>query len=214
MLRPVAARDSIDDSFPDDSSSGNESEYVGPRGPILDGQLLNDLEPFKEKMVDTGGVREKHVVHSKSPTSPRTPSMLSAIVDSIPRAVAVLDPLPGQCDDLTSKAQLATLLFHDRLATLETGGVKLPVRRSNHARTPSVRLLPLPEAPARSHCPVLEVQSPAKPRTIVKAAAPDARSVHSALQFSSARPQMGVGDGPATDLVENVPVARGQGSTR
>ena len=129
--------------------------------------------------------------------------MLSAIVDSIPRAVAALDPLPEPCDDLTSSAQLATLPFHDRLATIETDGVVLPVRRSSRARTPSVRLMPLPEAPPSSHCPVRDVQSPAKPRTIGKAAAPDTGSVHGALQVSSARPQLGVGDGQAIDLVED-----------
>ena len=59
-----------------------------------------------------------------------------------------------------------------------------------------------------------DVQSPAKPRTIGKAAAPDTGSVHGALQVSSARPQLGVGDGPATDLVEDVPVARGEESAR
>ena len=59
-----------------------------------------------------------------------------------------------------------------------------------------------------------DVQSPAKPRTIGKAAAPDTGSVHGALQVSSARPQLGVGDGPATDLVEDVPVARWEESTR
>ena len=125
--------------------SGNPTDYVGPRRPILDGQLLNDLEPFKKEMVDPPEVREKHVVRSKSPTSPRTLSMLSAIVDSIPRAVAALDLLPGQCDDLTGGAQLATWPFQDRLATIETDGAVLPVRRSSRARTPSVRLMPLPE---------------------------------------------------------------------
>ena len=214
LLRPGEAGDSIDVSFPDDTSSGNPTDCVGPRGPILDGQLLNDLEPFKEGMVDPGGVREKHTVRAKSLTSPRTPSMLSAIVDSIPRTVAALDPLPGQCDGLTNDAQLATLPFHDRLATVEADGVVLPVRRSSRARTPYVRLMPLPEAPARSYCPVRDVHSPAKPRTMEKAAAPDKGSVPDALQVSSARPQPGVGDGPATDLVEDVPVARGEESTR
>ena len=126
LLHPSAAGDSMDDSFPDDTSSGNPTDYVGPRRPILDGQLLNDLEPFKKEMVDPPEVREKHVVRSKSPTSPRTLSMLSAIVDSIPRAVAALDLLPGQCDDLTGGAQLATWPFQDRLATIETDGVALP----------------------------------------------------------------------------------------
>ena len=164
---------------------------------------MNDLEPFKEGMIDPEGVRDKHVVRAKSPTSPRTPSMLSSIVDSIPRAVTVLDRLPRQCDDLTSSAQLATSPFHDRLATLETHGIILPVTRSSPARTSSVRLMQLPEAPARSYCPAREVQSPAKPQTIVKAAAPDTGSAHGALQVSSARPQLCVRDGPATDLVEN-----------
>ena len=104
-------------------------------------------------MVDPGGVREKHAVRTKDPTSTRTPSMLSAIVDSIPRAVAVLDPLPGRCDDLTSNAQLAPLPFHDHLATIGADGAVLPVRRSSRARTPSVRLMLLPEAPARSIVP-------------------------------------------------------------
>ena len=145
LLRPGGSGDSIDDSFPDDTSPGNATDYAGPSGPILDGQLLNDLEPFKEGMLDLGGVRKKHLVRSKSPTSPRTPSILSVIVDSIPRAVAALDPLPEQCDDLTSSTQLATFPFHDRLATIETDGAVLPVRRSSRARTPSVRLMPLPE---------------------------------------------------------------------
>ena len=214
LLRPGAAGDSIDDSFPDDTPSGNPTDYVGPRGPFLDGQLLNHLEPFKEGVVDSGGVREKHVVREKSLTSPRTPSMLSAIVDSIPRAVAALDPLPGQCDDLTSGAQLATLLFHDRLATVEADGVVLPVRRSSRARALYVSFMPLPEAPARSHCPVRDVHSPSKSRTFEKSAALDKGSVPGALQVSSARPQPGVGDGPATDLVEDVPVARGEESAR
>ena len=165
-------------------------------------------------MVDPGGVREKHAVRTKDPTSTRTPSMLSAIVDSIPRAVAVLDPLPGRCDDLTSNAQLAPLPFHDRLATIGADGAVLPVRRSSRARTPSVRLMLLPEAPARSHCPVRDVHSPAKLRTIEEAVATDKGSVPGALQVSSARPQPGVGDGPSTDLVEDVPVARGEESTR
>ena len=68
-----------------------------------------------------------------------------------------------------------------------------------------MRLTPLPEAPAHS---------PAKPRTIEAAAAPDKGSVPGVLQVSSARSQPGVGDGPATDLVEDVPVARGEESTR
>ena len=142
--------------------------------------------------------------------------MLSAIVDSIPRAVAVLDPLPIQCDDLTSGAQLVTLPFHDRLAAIEADGVVLPVRRFSRARTPSVRLTPLLEAPVCSHCPVRDVQSPAKPRTIEEAAAPNKGSVAvtGALQVSSGGPQPGVGDGPATDLVEDVPVARGEESAR
>ena len=37
LLHPGAAGDSIDDSVAADTSSGNATDYVGPRGPILDG---------------------------------------------------------------------------------------------------------------------------------------------------------------------------------
>ena len=35
--------------------SGNPTDYVGPRGAILNGQLWNDLEPFEEGVVDPEG---------------------------------------------------------------------------------------------------------------------------------------------------------------
>ena len=73
--------------------------------------------------------------------------------------------------------------------------------------------MPLLEAPARSHCPVRCVLSPAKPRTIEEAVVPDKVSVPRALQVLSARSQPGVGYGPAADLVEDVPVVSGEEST-
>eukprot|EP00752_Nemacystus_decipiens_P017631 g15802.t1 len=42
----AAPQHDIDDSFPDDATSGAPSDYVGPRGPTLDGVPLADLETF------------------------------------------------------------------------------------------------------------------------------------------------------------------------
>ena len=47
LPRPDAADDLIDDSFPDNASSGNPTDCVGLRGPIRDGQLLSVLELFE-----------------------------------------------------------------------------------------------------------------------------------------------------------------------
>lgn len=41
----------VDDSFPDDPSSSSPSAFVGPRGPVLDGTRLADIDPDVEPTV-------------------------------------------------------------------------------------------------------------------------------------------------------------------
>ena len=91
LLRPNAAPESVDGPFPDDCISGNSTDYVGPRGPVLEGQLLNELDTLREGIIHPGGIREKAVVRGVDQTVSRRPKlrpMLSAIIDSIPRADA------------------------------------------------------------------------------------------------------------------------------
>lgn len=54
LCRPGPAADSIDDSFPVDTTSGERGDYVGPQGPVLEGILLKTLEPLKERVVGPG----------------------------------------------------------------------------------------------------------------------------------------------------------------
>ena len=58
---------------------------------IFLGQLLNELDTVSEGSIDPGGIREKDVVRGVEQTVSRRPKlrpMLSAIIDSIPRADA------------------------------------------------------------------------------------------------------------------------------
>ena len=73
LPRPGPAADPIDDSFPDDATSGELGDYVGPQGPVLEGVLLKDLEPLKEGMVDPGGARERRVGVTINTANPRLP---------------------------------------------------------------------------------------------------------------------------------------------
>ena len=77
LLRPGPAADPIDDSFPDDATSGKPSDYVGPQGPVLDGFPLKELEPAKEGVVDPGGVREKRVAIATYAATPCVSKPLS-----------------------------------------------------------------------------------------------------------------------------------------
>lgn len=45
LPRTENPQDNIDDSFSDDHSSSNPLTYAGPRGPALNGTLLNHLTP-------------------------------------------------------------------------------------------------------------------------------------------------------------------------
>ena len=86
FLRPNAAPESVDDSFPDDCTLDNPLDYVGTQGPVLEGQLLNELDTLSEGTGDPGGIREKDVVRGVDQTVSRRPTlrpMLSAITGSI-----------------------------------------------------------------------------------------------------------------------------------
>ena len=153
LLRPGLAADPVDDSVPDDATSGEPDAYVRPQGPVLNGLPLRELEPSKEGVVDPGGMREKRVAitpHatgscSQEPRTPRprpppAPSLLGGVVDSIPqtRRGAVL--LPTSVEEGLTDRQLGTLAFYDRLATVGVGTLAVALRRSTRASAPSVRL--------------------------------------------------------------------------
>lgn len=121
---------------------------------VLSGQLLHDLEPLRGRLVDPENIQEKRVVREDGQTSTRMPSLLSETVDNIPRAVVVYAGPSRQADGTTSEAQLATLPFNDRVAAVGADGFALPARRPSRARTAHVRLIPLPDDPARLNCPV------------------------------------------------------------
>ena len=83
LLRPNTAPESVEDSFPGDSTSGNPLNYLGPRGPVLEEQLLNELDTPSVGTIDPGGVRRKAVVRGVDQTVSRRPTswpMLSAII--------------------------------------------------------------------------------------------------------------------------------------
>lgn len=61
LLRPGPAAEPIVDYFPDDATSGERSDYVGPQGLVLSEIALNDLEPLEEGGANAGGGRERRV---------------------------------------------------------------------------------------------------------------------------------------------------------
>ena len=61
LLRPGPAANPIDDSFPDDATSDEPDAHIEPQGPVLKGFPLRELEPSKEGVVNSGGMREKRV---------------------------------------------------------------------------------------------------------------------------------------------------------
>ena len=142
LLRPGPTADAIDDSFPDDATSGEPDAYVGPQGPVLNGFPLRELEPSQEGVVDPGGMHEKRgmitpyatELCSRKPRTPRTrppptPSPLGAVVDSIPQARRGAVSLQTSGGEGLTDRQLGTLAFHDRLASVEVGTPAVALRR-------------------------------------------------------------------------------------
>ena len=134
LPRPGPAADPIDDSFPDDATSGNPGDYVGPQGSVLDGVLLRDLEPLKEGVVDPGGGGEKRVVLARNTVDPRppkplplkprrpaAPSLLGAIVDSVPQVFRNAAPPRPPEDEATRGQQILTLPSHERARRTGSG---------------------------------------------------------------------------------------------
>ena len=138
LPRPGPAADPIDDSFPDDATSGELGDYVGPQGPVLEGVLLKDLEPLKEGMVDPGGARERRVGVTMNTANPRLTktrpkprpqkshspdalSLLGAIVDSVPQMCQSTTTARTTEEEGARDGQMLTLSFHDRFAALGAG---------------------------------------------------------------------------------------------
>lgn len=89
----------------------------------------------------------------------------------------------------------------------------MPVRRSIRARTPSVRLNPLPEAAAaRSLCPRENMVFTGEATNAEEGAMPGRESVHGPLKVSRPLPPPGASDPLTPGSVDNVIVARGEGS--
>ena len=74
---------------------------------------------------------------------PTLQPMLSAIIDSIPRAGASHTDLAASSREFASDAQLATLPFHDRVAAIDAERPVVLTRRSGRVLTQSVRSTPL-----------------------------------------------------------------------
>ena len=106
--------------------------------PVLEGVLLKDLEPLKEGMVDPGGARERRVGVSMNTANPRltktrpkprplkshspdAPSLLGAIVDSVPQICQSTTTTRTTEEEGTRDGQMLTLSFHDRFAALGAG---------------------------------------------------------------------------------------------
>lgn len=107
--------DDIDDSFPDDGSSSQKEQFVGPRGPSLDGVLLSTLE----------------AIAAPTPVPPiAPPSALTALL-----AFSDADQLPAQEPDAARPREVP------EPAPGATAG---NLRRSHRRRTPSVRLRQFP----------------------------------------------------------------------
>ena len=166
FLRPNAAPESVDDSFPDDCTSGNPLDDVGPRGPVLEGQLLNELHTFSEGATDPGGIREKTVVQGVDQTVSRRPTsrpMLSVIIDSIPRAGTSRTDLAAPYKEFSSDAQLATLPFHDRVAAIGADRLVVLPRHFGRVLTRSVRLTNLPDPLVRARVLTHTERAPQQP---------------------------------------------------
>ena len=150
LLRPNAAPEFAVNSFPDDCTSGNPLDYGGPRGLVLEGQLLNDLNSLKEGTTDPGGTREKDAVRGVDQTVSRRPKlrpMLNVVINSIPRADASHTDLEAQNGEVSSDARLAALPFHDQVAAIGADRPVVLPRRSGRVRGRLVRLTPLVRPP-------------------------------------------------------------------
>ena len=69
--------------------------------------------------------------------------MISAIIDSIPRADAGHTDLKAPNGEFASDAELATLPFHNRVSSIGADRPVVLPRRPSRVLTPSVRLIPL-----------------------------------------------------------------------
>ena len=166
QLPDALSPESVGDSFPDDCTSGNPLDDVGPRGPVLEGQLLNELHTFSEGATDPGGIREKTVVQGVDQTVSRRPTsrpMLSVIIDSIPRAGTSRTDLAAPYKEFSSDAQLATLPFHDRVAALGADRPVVVPTRSGCVLTRSVRLTPLSDPLVRPRVLTHTERAPQQP---------------------------------------------------
>lgn len=123
---------------------------------------MSDLEPLKEAVVDPGGGREKGIgfmtntinspspkpplpkPHPPKPCPPAAPSLLGAIVHSVPQILqgTIAPQAPGE--EGTRYGQMLAPPFHERFPALGAGA-PVAVRRSARVLSPSVRLRPLPD---------------------------------------------------------------------
>ena len=168
LLRPNAAPESVDGPFPDDCISGNSTDYVGPRGPVLEGQLLNELDTLREGIIHPGGIREKAVVRGVDQTVSRRPTsrpMFSAVIDSTPRAGASHADLAASNREFANETQVATLPFHDRVAAIGADRLVVLPRHFGRVLTRSVRLTNLPDPLVRARVCLLYTSPSPRDRT-------------------------------------------------
>ena len=133
-----------------------------------------------EGVVKPGGGHEKIVAvttntadlsppktRSLKPRPPAVPSLLAAIVDSVPQLCQNVPAGHVPEEGCVGNKQLLTLPFHDGFAAL---GADAPVavRRSTRVPTPSVRLRPLPDHAGQR-----------EPRSQISTAAPGSTGVPS-----------------------------------
>ena len=156
IVSPGLGADPVDDTFPDDATSGEPDAYVGSQGPVLNGFPSRELEPSKEGVVDPGGMREKRVMitphatrscsqksRTPRPHPPLAPSRLGAVVDSTLQTRRGAVFLQKSGEEGLADRQLGTLAFQDRLAAVGVGTPAVAFRRSTGASAPPVRLRPL-----------------------------------------------------------------------
>ena len=85
-----------------------------------------------------------------SPRSCPAPSLLGAVVDSIPQTHHGAVSLQTTWEKCLTYRQLDALAFHGRLAAVGVGTLAVALRRSARASAPSMQLRPLPDHVARA----------------------------------------------------------------
>ena len=169
----------VDDSFPDDLSSRDRADFVGPRGPILDGTRLSELEPLQPvvelalpRPASADGSAAVPPVEAQADgvgIAPRSPSVASprpasadgtAIVPPVEAAADGVGVAPCSSVATPTPDPLNAALRELPFASCESLSALAPApRRSNRDRTPSVRLRPpgdiplSPEQLAEAHRP-------------------------------------------------------------